>query len=152
VPQTLMLDWQPRRLRINWRTQHAVEARVANAPDGSWYLAWKAEDGWSIGRTTDLMEPIQVRPQHWQLPERTDVELIGLAWAVGLNERQVKRHLAYDLSEDEAGTAGFSWECRACHMGGVNNPTPDIAAAKARGHWRRELLAAVEERKSNSGL
>ncbi len=93
VPQTMTLDWQPRRLRMNWRTQHTVEDGVTSAPDGSWYLAWKATDGWSIGRTSDLTEPVSVSPLHWSLPERGDVELIGLAWAMGLSEGQVKRHL-----------------------------------------------------------
>jgi hypothetical protein len=107
VPQTMTLDWQPRRLRINWRTQHTVEARVASAPDGGWYLAWKATDGWSIGRTGDLTEPVTVSPLHWSFPERRDVELIGLAWAMGLSEAQVKRHLGFDLSDEEPRTGAF---------------------------------------------
>ena len=141
----MTLDWQPKRLRINWRRLRTVSGQVARASDGSWYVAWKAEDGWSIGQTDDLAEPIQVQPVHWRLPERSDTELIASAWAVGLEHRLVKRHLGYDVfTDDEEGLGPVSWKCRTCDVGGVNEPNARIAAARARGHWRHELGVAID--------
>ena len=145
MPQTsLTLEWQPRQLHINWRSQHTVAARIAAAPNGRWYVAWKEADGWSIGETGNLTEPVVVQPRLWQLPERDDAELVGSAWALGLTDQQVRRHFAYHL-EGEVEASSVSWECRTCRVGGVDNPSTAVASTRARAHWRRELRARVDE-------
>jgi hypothetical protein len=108
-------------------------------------VAWRAEDGWSIGRADTLVEPIQLSAVNWGFPERGDTELIASAWENGLDDRAVRRHLGYDvIANDEHGHGPFSWECRTCKVGGSKERTEQIAAARARGHWRHELGVAID--------
>jgi hypothetical protein len=136
------LVWEPQRLRITWRTEHAVNANVAHAPAGGWFLAWDAEDGWSIGRADDLTEPIAVEPSFWDLPEQGDTELIAGAWAAGLDDPVIKQHLGFDVWTDDEG--GPAWACRACSAGGVGELSTQVARSQARDHWRHELGMAVD--------
>ena len=136
------LVWELQRLRITWRTEHVVDANVAQAPAGGWFLAWDAVDGWSIGRADDLTQPIGLEPAFSALPEQSDTELIAVAWAAGLDDPVIKQHLGFDVWHDDEG--GAAWACRECNAGGEGELSTEAARAQARDHWRQELVMATE--------
>lgn len=120
-------------------------ARVARAPDGSWYAVWREDDGWSVGNAResfDFSSPPRSRKEGFELA--SDAQLVAELWAAGRG-RVLREHDYVNVQHQEDKDRGWvadSWGCR-CGASELDFDNVGEAAAAARSHWREALRAAL---------
>lgn len=78
-----MLEWRRVKLAMGDR-EHAIPARIADAPDGSSYVVWRGSYGWSIGHAATPDCLTSPSPAVYELQVASDAQLVAEAWAAGL--------------------------------------------------------------------
>jgi hypothetical protein len=145
------LDWRRTELLIGHR-RRPIRANIAEAPDGSWYVVWRTEDGWTLGHAPDLRDPTSIREERECLAMRGDAQLIAQAWSLDLGHR-VGAHAdwsAESFEDDDGVVVSASWRCGTCDEGEIELANEAEAALAGRSHWRRMLRALVESVDSES--
>lgn len=142
-----MLEWERCELTFGWPARQR-SARVARAPDGSWYVAWRDDQGWSLGHTKSLGDLSKLLARREGLALAGDADLFAEWWASGRGSwTDPHAYCNVQTHEDEDGDwVADSWTC-PCGEIGLDYDNFGEAQAAARSHWRagmRELLGVAE--------
>lgn len=139
------LEWEP--VDLLGRDGRPFKARVAAAPDGSWYVMWRDRDsGWTVGHSPARDELTSPRPTVEGLELAGDAQLVAEAWAAGRGAVL----LAHDYDnvdtrdDDEGGWVADAWSCD-CGAGEFDFDNIGEARAAARAHWRTAVRAAMKK-------
>lgn len=141
-----MLAWGRRELVVD---RHPRSARLARAPDGTWYAVWHdaREGGWLVGHAADGLDfTTAPRTRGGAYKLAGDAELVAELWSVGRG-LVARRHDYCNVGHEEDNERGWvadHWECQ-CGVGGLDFDNVGEAAAAARAHWREALRAELAD-------
>jgi hypothetical protein len=139
----LALEWERQQLPIGAH-ECQVAARVARAPDGSWYIAWRQENGWSVGHAPDLKDLSRFWPREGGFALAGDAQLVAEVWAAGLGGELLSHsHEDVTVNDEDASDVVAAWDC-PCGVGELDFDNIGEARAAARAHWRTALRETLD--------